>query len=103
MRLSGSIDCFDLDSVYEFKCCQKIEKEHIIQLALYMFIMLKQDNSPIINHYYLFNIITDELIEIKSSLVKLEQMVEDIIQYKYGVNNRIDNETFVNTCLLLKS
>jgi hypothetical protein len=96
MRLSGSIDCIDSDCIYEFKCCQKIEKEHIIQLALYMLLMFKQNET--VNHFYLFNIITNELIELKSSLAMLEMMLQDIIRYKYGVNDKMDDDNFIELC-----
>jgi hypothetical protein len=38
-RLIGYIDCVDEDNntVYEFKCVQQLEKEHYLQLALYMY------------------------------------------------------------------
>ena len=38
-KLIGFIDCIDKENniVYEFKCVQKLEKEHYLQLALYMY------------------------------------------------------------------
>lgn len=38
-KLIGYIDCYDYEKniVYEFKCVQKLEKEHFIQLAIYMY------------------------------------------------------------------
>ena len=38
-KLIGYIDCIDKDNniVYEFKCVQKLEKEHYLQLAIYMY------------------------------------------------------------------
>ena len=39
-NLIGYIDCFDKKNniIYEFKCVKNIEKEHYLQLALYMYI-----------------------------------------------------------------
>ena len=36
-KLCGRIDCIDSDDIYEFKCTNKLEKEHYLQLAIYMY------------------------------------------------------------------
>lgn len=36
-RLIGYIDCIDGPNVYEFKCVSKLENEHYLQLAVYMY------------------------------------------------------------------
>ena len=62
-KLVGYIDCIDEENniVYEFKCVQKLEKDHYLQLALYMYMYelkkLKQikninkDNNKIIYNF----------------------------------------------------
>ena len=37
-RLNGFIDCIDDDKIYEFKCVHKLENEHYLQLAIYMYL-----------------------------------------------------------------
>ena len=37
-RLYGYIDCIDGNNIYEFKCVSKLENEHYLQLAVYMFL-----------------------------------------------------------------
>ena len=37
-RLNGYIDCIDDNKIYEFKCVNKLESEHYIQLAIYMYL-----------------------------------------------------------------
>jgi hypothetical protein len=36
-HLTGYVDCIDGDKVYEFKCTQRLEKTHYMQLAMYMY------------------------------------------------------------------
>lgn len=55
--ISGIVDCVDGDTVYEFKCTTMIEDEHILQLALYAFLLPGKK-------YKLFNIYTEEIISI---------------------------------------
>jgi hypothetical protein len=42
-RLEGYIDCIDDNKIYEFKCVQKLENEHFLQLAVYMY-LYENDN-----------------------------------------------------------
>ena len=48
-RIIGFYDCFDNNKLYEFKCVQKLEAEHYIQLAIYAYILefLKKDNNDL--------------------------------------------------------
>lgn len=36
-KICGRYDCLDGDNIYEFKCTEKLEKEHYLQLAIYMY------------------------------------------------------------------
>jgi len=56
-RLSGYIDCIDKNKIYEFKCIEKIENEHILQIAIYMYLHYYNNNS--INN----NTIINDLLE----------------------------------------
>lgn len=38
-KLIGYIDCVDGDNIYEFKCTKELEDTHILQLALYKYIL----------------------------------------------------------------
>uniref|UniRef100_A0A6C0H504 Uncharacterized protein n=1 Tax=viral metagenome TaxID=1070528 RepID=A0A6C0H504_9ZZZZ len=96
LQIFGSIDCIDNNCVYEFKCSQKLEKEHILQLSIYMYLCLKSNVNY--QHFYLFNILTCELIEINSTISLLNEMINDIIQYKYGNKCKIDDSTFISIC-----
>jgi hypothetical protein len=44
-KLNGRYDCVDNNSLFEFKCTSKLEKEHYLQLACYMFMDMM--NKPI--------------------------------------------------------
>ena len=45
----GSIDCIDLDNIYELKCVKKLKMEHFIQLSLYKYMYLKINMEPLQN------------------------------------------------------
>lgn len=100
-HLCGSIDCIDNDKniIYEFKCVNHIEKQHYLQLALYMYLYetYKLRNGIINNNtkYVIFNIIKNDYYEIKSDLYKLRKMVNYIIFNKYENIKKITDDIFI--------
>jgi len=81
-KLIGFIDCIDKENniVYEFKCVQKLEKEHYLQLALYMY-MYELDKIKYINH------ITDEFIKNKDIIIN--KSIVDLLHMKERINKKI--------------
>ena len=92
-KLIGFIDCIDKENntVYEFKCVQKLEKEHYLQLALYMYMyeLEKIKHIKRIKNHFIHmkeqiieNICINkkQLIDYKNKIY--EYSVGDIITYK---------------------
>lgn len=116
-RLLGVFDCIDVDErVFEFKCVQQLTKEHCLQLATYMYMYEKQnttkpsshkkskplDKKPKRRSYFLYNILTDELLEIRCTLYNLTRMVECLITNKYINKKRLTDEMFLSTVISIK-
>jgi hypothetical protein len=105
--LIGFIDCIDRNNIYEFKCVQKLEKEHFIQLAIYAY-MNEVSNREVSNrgyrefNYYLYNILTDEMFSIIVNLDKLKKMMEFIMYQKYYASlEKISDDEFINKMINL--
>lgn len=81
--ITGYIDCVSENNIYEFKCVTELKIEHYIQLALYKY-LYESNNTISIQHCYLYNILTDELVLVKCDYTKLEQMVLFLINKKYN-------------------
>jgi hypothetical protein len=90
-QMAGRIDLNDFgkNTIYEFKCVTELQKEHYLQLAVYMY-MHEKKNPNVPNKYYLFNILTNEKIEIIYNS-KIIQMVEYLIDEKFKIKE-IDND-----------
>lgn len=43
--IKGYIDCIDENKIYEFKCVSKLENKHILQLAIYMYMIKTKQNN----------------------------------------------------------
>lgn len=119
--VSGRADCIDGYNIYEFKCTKSNSKEHFLQLAIYMFMhrvelakkyaddnKIEYDDTPdceIINitpitelskyHYYLYNILNDNLYELACTNDDLCYIVKKLIEEKYIVRKVSDDEQFI--------
>jgi hypothetical protein len=94
--LCGRIDCYDAETniIWEFKCVKELQHIHKVQLLFYMFLFGKEtqkENSDILTGN-LFNIRTNELIEIKCSLQNLELIVIHLCNCKLNSNPNVFND-----------
>jgi len=111
-RLVGILDVVDggKNIVYELKCVQTVTSENILQLAIYSWIVeglewskdrnmtYPKDCIPVGMTYRLFNIFTNEIVELTYNQ-KLKGMVEFLIKAKYGSLARCSDEEFIERCL----
>ena len=83
-----------LDSIDKLKLpITELKKEHYLQLAIYMY-MQEKDNYNENNKYYLFNILTNEKIEIINNS-KIIHMVEYLIEEKFKSEIVDDDKLFL--------
>jgi hypothetical protein len=93
--LFGAIDCVDGFNIWEFKCVHTIAIEHFLQLAMYAHLYTLQ--NPTIAEklkYFLYNVLSDEMWEIKIDTAKTEEMIKVLIQGKLGLVKIPTNEEF---------
>jgi len=95
-KLIGYIDCIDKNNIYEFKCTNTLQNEHILQLGIYMYMYetlrstdLNLEKIEYKKNTLLKTIFEDDLIELSNGLTgKVTKM------YKNGnVNLKISNKT----------
>jgi hypothetical protein len=121
-RLSGRIDCYDVenDVIWEFKCVAgALTFAHRVQLIVYMYLFYfgnsatsnevdydeqidknKQKLETDIVTGKLFNIRTNELIEINVSISKLKEIIILLCNIKRnGIHNVLSDKDFVQTFL----
>jgi len=121
-KVIGYFDCVDGNKIYEFKCVSKLKKEHVLQLAIYkylylvnrtgkkyslnlltMFAKVIQDESEgefgeDEMKFYLYNILSDELMEIQGTFTDLQKMMEFLIFTKYFGKKSLDDKSFEKLC-----
>lgn len=111
IMLSCSLDCVDHynNSVYEFKCVDKITMDHILQVTIYMYADLHRDSestTPIKNgcdekKWFIYNMRTDELLQIRfeNSFV-LKHLIQALYQDRYDKKpfTKISDHEFLELC-----
>lgn len=93
--------------IYEFKCVKNLKRSHMIQLAIYAYLI--ESNIYLGNHpeidihkkrqYTLVNLLTGKYYVLKVQLDKLSDMMEFLILNKYFLDNEKDDETFMKETL----
>lgn len=120
-HIAGSIDCISYGKlmneyteqlehvdeegyrIYEFKCVKNLKRTHMIQLAIYAYLLesnIYLGNHPEIDRnvkrqYILVNLLTGKYYVIKINPDKLNDMIEFLILNKYYLDNEKDDDTFM--------
>jgi hypothetical protein len=97
IHITGIIDFVHGNDIYELKCVHQLKKEHYLQLALYKYLYEKANRKYDCN-YYLYNLLTDELVAIKNGHASICKMVEFLIDKKYAGAKYVSNEAFLFDC-----
>lgn len=81
-RLVGYMDCVDAASstVWEIKCGSQLKHEHMIQLAMYAGMNASVNTMT----YKLYNVLTDEVLQIVITPQEAQSLVDYIMSVKYA-------------------
>ena len=102
--LIGSIDCVAGQRtcrVYEFKCVNTLKRTHLIQLALYAYLLEtgiaeKKYNISAPRKYFLLNLLTGKYYRIEFTLPNLALMTEFLIITKFFTKTDKTDKVFFN-------
>ena len=96
--IQGFIDCVceDTQAIYEFKFVSALTEEHYLQLAIYGFLYHTQHPACPQKKMYLYNIRSDELIQIEVAMDVMKNIVQDIILKIQIAKKDLDDEEFVD-------
>ncbi len=91
----GEIDCVDIINkiAYELKCTGSLTPCHIIQLIIYSYLI----KNGHLYKYKLFNILTNELLELSVDKENLEKIVEILIMHKINIQDRKTDDEFLES------
>lgn len=89
-KLLGYVDCFDKENniVYEFKCVQKLEKEHYLQLAFYMYMYELEKNKNIKKNTNKINNINKNYTLLNNKDIINLLHIKEQLSKKININNK---------------
>jgi hypothetical protein len=84
IELNGYIDCVDNNNIYEFKCVKNLEKEHFLQLAVYMYQCERKKEIEIKMWNDQINIFQNKLniLEMNERSIKTNFKVGELVEYR---------------------
>jgi len=95
-EIVGLVDIVDASHLIEIKCVKELRYHHYMQLVLYMYLHKVPKN-------YLFNALTDELVEVSCSDAVLQEVVAKLCHSKFGKKDAYTDEQFLaNNAVLPK-
>jgi hypothetical protein len=97
--LNGVIDILDYEkgNVWEIKCTTTIDNEHIIQMAIYAWMLFTKEN--IMMNAKLLNVCRNEVVQLVYDHEKITSMIEYLLKSKYEKRTILTDTEFIKDCL----
>jgi len=105
VSIKGRIDAITPDGIlWELKCVNRLDPEHLLQLAVYAWIVLRQGGVDVkrkkkrkpIKGYRLLNMRTGELLELVSSFEEIESAVSLLVEKHLKGDPKLTDEQFMS-------
>ena len=100
-KIVGYIDAITMSAstVWELKCVSELTSEHLLQVAIYtlMHAVATQPESSAESAptSLIYNIITDELLQVSAPIPILTKLVRALVHYKYHVTSASSDAEFI--------
>ena len=95
----GVIDCYDIDknNLWEFKCVEMLSSEHMIQLAIYMYLFYDY-------YHQIINSLNNEINDLNNNRVNICHSENDIVDIYYHSSNDdlINDYIYIDNCIITK-
>lgn len=99
INITARVDCYDDESLWEFKCVKSITIEHILQLIVYAWIWEKcMTNDHGRKKYKILNIRTGEVKTVNYKKHIVEDILKILFDNKYLQKINDDDNVFITKC-----
>jgi hypothetical protein len=99
IQLSGRIDAFQGDCLYEIKCVDALTLEHFLQLVVYAWMDMESSTEDAgTTTYTLLNLKTGEVHRLDTANVtKINDIILILFKNKFGESKRLTNREFLDS------
>jgi hypothetical protein len=99
VHIAGRLDAIDKGTVWEFKCVNDIQVEHLLQVILYAWLWNKSMmDSYGSRKFKLLNIRTGQIVTINAKSHLIDQIAEILLCNKYSPKMKDTDDEFVTKC-----
>jgi hypothetical protein len=97
VKIAGCVDIVNINTVWEVKCVDTLQLEHMIQLILYYW-MFQRTNKYLNKDktFKLINIRTGEIRQLIANTYNVENIIECLLDHKYATEERMDDPSFIH-------
>lgn len=100
LRFTGIIDAMSDEIIWEFKCVEELEPEHLIQVIIYAWIWKMCCESEFGRRVFkIMNIRTAEVLVLHYNTDTIDQIMVLLLRAKYSKLTIKSDDEFVNKCL----
>ena len=101
IQLSGRIDAFQQNRLYEIKCVDALTLEHFLQLVVYAWMDMESSTGDAgTTTYTLLNLKTGEVHRLDTAnIAKINDIILILFKNKFGESKRLTNREFLDSFL----
>jgi len=96
IEIRGRVDAYDDSTLWEFKCVNTLQNEHLLQLTVYAWLWEKCENKH--KKYKILNIRTGEVRRLKYQPHLVEEVMSILFQNKYYKKPKDNDKLFIEKC-----
>lgn len=99
-EITGCIDILTGSTIFEIKCTQTLQLEHIIQLLLYKWIWQKNfEAKKGSKSFKLLNVLTDQCFTLHGTKSQIHEIANLLLSEKYVTEAKLNDDEFVSDSL----
>jgi hypothetical protein len=98
--ISGRLDAYNDEIVWELKCVDNLELEHYLQLVVYAWLwrqaFLEEKGS---REFKILNIRTGQVDKLDTTSIYIDEIIKILVENKFGTLSKINDEEFITKSL----
>jgi len=93
--INGRIDAYDKETVWELKCVDTLNLEHLLQVIIYYW-MWKEVSNKGKRKFKILNMRNGEIKELDTSSYYIEEIIKILLENKFGKITQENDNAFIN-------
>ena len=101
VMISGTMDIVSPHTIWEVKCTESFQLEHMLQLVVYYWLYSKQPENDPDTKFKLINIRSGEIKELDTNpdiACHVQNMIDCLLSYKYKTAEKSHDTDFIQEC-----